>query len=94
MKYEFTCEEHGYIAADFSIKMGPSANFLCPVCSIPARRVYTAPPIHYNTQGFFSTDQDKHGDKLERMNRAYQKEYGEKPPEPAKDVPKNAREKY
>jgi predicted nucleic acid-binding Zn ribbon protein len=94
MKYEFMCEEHGYIAAEFPIKKGPSPDFLCPLCFAPVRRIYTAPPIFYNTQGFHNTDYDGHGDKLERMNRAYEKEYGEKPPEPAKDVPKNAREKY
>lgn len=93
MKYEFKhCDK--YIEVDYPIKEGPPKHVACPECGENMKRVYNAPPVKYNTQGFHATDYDAHGDKLERMNKTWSETYGEKPPEPARDIPKNSSDPY
>ena len=58
------------------------------------RRLYAAPPIHYHCQGFHTTDYNKHGDKLEQLNKNWSRYYNEEPPKPASDVPRNSSEPY
>jgi hypothetical protein len=72
---------------------------MCPVCGAPAKRVYTAPPVAFNCDGFHQTDYGKGndgraGDKRELLNKQWSQAWGEPPPPPAADVPKNSSEKY
>lgn len=92
--YEFECVEHGRVSVQAPMQEGPPRVHRCPICGVLTKRVFAAQPVVYKAQGFHSTDYDKHGDKLERMNKQYEKEYGEKPPPPAKDVPTNRSEPY
>lgn len=94
MRYPYKCREHGYFEVMAPIAEGPPSVVHCEQCDNVAVRVFESPPIEYRCQGFHSTDYNKHGDILERANRAYEKEYGEKPPPMAKDVPRNLKEPY
>ena len=94
MRYPYKCKEHGAFEVSAPIAEGPPRVVYCSQCDGVATRVYEAPPVEYRSQGFHSTDYNKHGDKLELANKAYEKEYGEKPPPPAKDVPRNLKEPY
>src|SRR5690606_40658092 len=62
------------------ISGGPGKIRSCPRCSQDAVRVYYAPPVHYHAQGFHTTDYDKTGDRLEKMNKTWSKQFGEAPP--------------
>lgn len=92
--YEFECDEHGRFGVQRSMKEGPPRVQKCPVCKTVSTRVFAAPPIHYHSQGFHNTDYDKNGDILEQANKKYKQEYGEDPPPPAKDVPRNLSKPY
>ncbi len=92
MIYLFRCDEHGVFEVDAPIQTGPGKMRSCPRCSQDAVRVYYAPPVHYHAQGFHTTDYDKTGDRLEKMNKTWSKQFGEAPPPPAKDIPKNSGE--
>jgi putative FmdB family regulatory protein len=94
MIYEYVChKDRMTLDVTRSIHSEPE-EVLCPQCQEPMQRLYTAPPVHYNSQGFHSTDYDSHGDKLERLNKEYSRITGETPPAPAKDVPRNSSEPY
>lgn len=94
MRYEYDCYTHGAFEIEAPIDTGPPSVVYCPQCHEGAMRNYVIPPIHFHTQGFHATDYDKHGDKLERLNKQWSKETGEAPPPPAKDVPKNSSDPY
>ena len=97
MRYAFKCERrHDPITFEVSAPMaeGPPSDVTCPTCGAAAIRVFHSTLVKYNAQGFHTTDYDKHGDKLERFNDNWSKKYGEKPPPPAEDVPRNAGEPY
>lgn len=94
MRYPFRCKEHGDFEVSAPIAEGPPSVVHCQECQGVAVRIYEVPPVEYRAQGFHTTDYNKHGNILEQANKAYEKEYGEKPPPPAKDVPKNLKEPY
>lgn len=94
MKYPFRCAEHGDFEVSAPIEMGPPSVVECAVCGEKAKRVYLPLTDIWNTQGAHKTDYDKTGDKLEKLNANWSKKYGEKPPAPAKDVPKNLKDPY
>lgn len=93
MKYDYKhCGKR--IEVEASIKDGPPEVVECPECGDNMVRIYQAPPVRYDCQGFHTTDYDSQGDRLERMNKTWSEAYGEAPPEPAKDIPKNSSEPY
>lgn len=92
MIYIYKCDEHGTFEANAPIEKGPGKIRQCPLCSQDSFRVYSSPPVHYHAQGFHKTDYDKDGDKLEKLNKTWSRQFGEKPPPPAKDVDKNSGE--
>lgn len=92
--YEFECVEHGRVSVQRPIQEGPPRVHYCSICGEITKRVYEVRPIMYRAQGFHNTDYDQYGDRLEQANKAYKAEYGEDPPPPAKDVPKNLSEPY
>ena len=94
MIYPYVCDKDRIgLDVERSIHAEPEVP-LCPQCGQKMRRVYTVNPVHYNSQGFHTTDYDKHGDKLERLNREYSRITGESPPPMASDVPRNSSEPY
>jgi hypothetical protein len=70
----------------------------CPACQMNMTRVFTAPPVLFNSDGFHATDYGKGnvgiGDNQELIRKQYERATGEKAPPPAADVPKNSRDKY
>jgi predicted nucleic acid-binding Zn ribbon protein len=104
MKYLYRCtaadDRESYFEVEAPMAEGPPHVVYCPTCSMPATRVYTAPPIKWNTSGahgragHYQGDYDSKGDKLERLNANWSKATGQKPPPPASDVPKNSSDPY
>lgn len=97
MRYPYSCSNHEEdmtFEISAPIAEGPPSVVHCPVCNETARRIYNTAAEVWHTQGAHKTDYDKHGDRLEQANKAYMKEYREKPPPPAKDVPRNLKEPY
>lgn len=91
MKYEFKhCGTLTEIEAP--IKEGPPAKVECPECGEQMIRVYEAVPDIWHCQGAHKTDYSATGDRLEEMNKAWSKHYGEAPPPPAKDIGRNSSE--
>lgn len=97
MRYQFLCEnqqQQELFDVEAPIDTGPPSVVYCPVCGVEARRVWNVPPIKYNSQGFHNTDYDSTGDRLEKLNKSWSAKYGEEPPPPAKDVPRNLNDIY
>lgn len=94
MIYEYVCHKDRKIVDVRRSIYDEPEDVLCPQCHEPMKRLYTAPPVHYHTQGFHSTDYDGQGDKLERLNKEFSRITGESPPPMAKDVPRNSSEPY
>lgn len=91
--YEFKCPVDG--SFDMVLKFDEvTGTYPCVTCGRPADRVFTAPIVRFNCDGFHATDYGKGnkgvGTKIEQMNDAWSKEWGEKPPKPAIDVPRNS----
>lgn len=56
MKYIYECPGDGepvYIERSIS---APEQDYACPRCGAKMRRVYESPPVHFRTNGFYSTD--------------------------------------
>lgn len=73
------------------------ATVACPRCGLDSERVWSVPPVLYNCDGFHATDYGKGvgtGSKVEQMNKAWGRAWGEEPPPPATDVPRNKRDRY
>lgn len=90
--YTYTCPKDG----DFEVvlKMQEvTACQECPTCSTHSPRNFQIDlnnvPTIWHTDGAHNTDYGKTGHKQDQLAKAYEKETGEKAPEPAKDVPKN-----
>lgn len=94
MKYLYRCENGEEFDVQSPIHVGPPKDVTCPVCGKAARHVFLSSPIHYNAQGFHTTDYDKNGDKLEWLNKNWSKFYGEDPPPPGTKIPKSSSEKH
>jgi hypothetical protein len=94
MRYVFRCYDHDPFEVEAPIAEGPPSIVYCPVCNEEAMRIWASTPVRWDTQGAHNTDYDQHGDKLERFNNNWSKKYNEKPPPPAKDVPKNSKDPY
>lgn len=94
MKYPYHCDIHGEFEIQAPIKEGPPNLVHCPVCHKAGKRIYTITEEHWHCQGSHKSDYDKHGDKVEHLNRSWSKHFGEKPPPPASDVPRNSSEPY
>lgn len=90
MIYVFKCPNGDVREISAPIDKGPPRVLYCTTCGEKMKRVYFSPPVKYNTQGFHATDYDSQGDKLERFNKNWEKKYGEKAPEPARDIKRNA----
>lgn len=94
MKYPYVCDDDRIsVEIERSIHADVEEVF-CPICKKALRRIYGPLPVHFHSQGFHKTDYDKHGDKLERLNKNWSEYYGEAPPPPAKEVPRNSSEPW
>ncbi len=77
-----------------------TSDYPCPECGLRAKRLYTSPPVVYNSDGFYTTDRKGiknkgGGDKQQRLREYYEYHHpNEKAPPPAADVPKSGGEKY
>jgi hypothetical protein len=100
MRYLFRCYVDGDFTIDAPMAEGPPTTVYCPLCHEESLRVFEDVPTYWHTggahgrEGQYAGDYGKHGDKLEQLNANWSKRYGEKPPAPAKDVPKNLKEPY
>lgn len=100
MRYAYRCYTHGEFEIEAPIKEGPPAIVYCPSCHEESLRVFGDVPTYWHTsgahgrEGEYAGDYGKRGDKLEQFNNNWSKHYGEKPPPPAKDVPRNLKEPY
>jgi len=94
--YLFRCAEHGEF--DVTRPMAEaSAPATCPTCQAEAKRIFVVPPDVWHCDGSHRGDYGKGnhtGSKVDQLNREWSKYYGEAPPPPAKDVPKNSGEKF
>jgi hypothetical protein len=89
VRYEFRCHEHGSYIITAPIQTGPQQS-QCPTCGDEGVRVYEPVVDVWHTDGAHKTDYNKHGDKLEKLNRDWSRATGEKPPPPAPDIKRNA----
>lgn len=94
--YLYRCATHGVfeLVEKISEAGGPRP---CPSCGVMSRRVYTPVIDVWHTDGAFKTDHVNDtlpGDKRERLNKQWSAAWGEPPPPPAPDVPKNSGEKW
>lgn len=95
--YVFRCATHG----EFEIvrKMAEAGEPAgCPECGLDADRVWLPTPDVWACDGSHKGDYGKGNDgqagsKRDLLNKRWSKAWGEKPPAPAKDVPKNSRDK-
>ena len=100
MRYPFICErDDTYVEVERSIHDGPPAEVRCPECDGPLKRLYGSTPAIWRCEGSLGSrgsvgDYNKYGDKKEMLNRQWSRYYGEEPPKPAMDVPKNLSEPY
>lgn len=94
--YEFLCRDHGpFEVVRKYADAGEPAD--CPVCHHKAQRLYSSVPDIWHTDGAHKTDYGRGnhiGDKRTALNKLWSKQWGEKPPPPATDVPRNSGEKY
>lgn len=100
MRYDFDCYTHGLFEVEAPIDTGPPDVIYCPQCHEESVRVWHAAPVRWDTDGAHGQkgshfgDYNATGNKLEQLNRSWSKKYNEKPPPPAKDVPRNSRDPY
>lgn len=70
----------------------------CPVCGQFMKRIYSAVPDIWNTEGSHRGDYGsglgRGGTKADILRRNYKQQYGEEAPPPATDVPRNHKEKW
>lgn len=96
MKYPHDCYTHGRFDVEAPITEGPPDVVYCPECHEESMRVYSIPPVRWDTDGahgragHWAGNYDATGDKLEKLNKNWSKKYGEKPPAAAKDIPRNS----
>ena len=93
MRYPYRCYEHGDFIVEAPITKGPPSIVYCPSCHEESLRIYENPPTHYNSQGFHNTDYNKHGNKLDQLNQSMG-QGREKPPPPAKEVPRSGKDPF
>lgn len=91
--YDYMCAKDGIVTV--VQKMSEAKEITeCPICHGTAKRIYgEVPPVHYHTDGFFSTDNFKGdttpGDKREKLNKAWSAAWGEPPPPADREQPRN-----
>ena len=91
--YVYRCKEHGVFEV---VQKYEDASWThpCPTCGMQAKKSFGDVPVHYHTDGFFSTDHfkgdNRPGDKRERLNKDFERAGYGKPPPPDKSVPRNA----
>lgn len=94
--YEFYCRDHGIFEVVRKMAdAGEPAD--CPVCHTRSQRLFASVPDVWHCEGSHKGDYGRGnfvGDKRTALNKAWSKFYGEKPPPPAADVPRNSSEKY
>ena len=97
-EYVYECSSHG--AFTLMQRMDEQhTRAPCPECLELSPRVFTTNPTHFHASGFhgrsghYMGDYDKHGDKLEQLNKGWSEAWNEPPPPPDKKVSKNSGER-
>lgn len=95
--YEFECDQCDVRHSTTRRMSEAGEPFQCPKCGGPTRRIFFAAPVTWHTDGAHVTDYGRGnhiGTKNDELNRIWSKQFGEAPPPPASDVPKNSGEKF
>ena len=95
-RYDYRCPSCGIV--EIVQKMADATERLeCQVCGSMMIRIYQPVTDIWHTDGSHKGDygSGNHvGTKTDALNRNWSKAWGEDPPPPAADVPKNGSEKY
>lgn len=92
-EYDYRCETDGVFTLQQKMT-DDHARAPCPTCGEDAPRIYNVNPTHFHASGFhgrrgqYCGDYDKHGDKLEQLNKGWSEAWNEPPPPPQKNPPK------
>lgn len=92
MRYDFITEDGEVFSIEASIREGPPSKPKHPETGKVGKRVWYPVQDVWNTDGAHRHMYNKHGDKLDQLNRAWSKSSGESPPPPSKEVNRNSGE--
>lgn len=89
MRYDFHCPSCK-LTFEIVRKMAEAGDPTdCPDCGAQAQRVFGVPPVQYKASGFYATDYFKDntfaGSKQDWIRKNYEKQTGEKAPDPIKE---------
>lgn len=95
-EYTYKCPNHGQVVLQLSMKDAVAITE-CPDCGAEMPRDFrtdmTTIAEIWACQGAHKTDYDATGDRLEKLNTAWSKATGEKPPPVSREIKRNSRGK-
>lgn len=93
--YTYFCEVDGHFTVRQPMSQAKD-KYPCAVCGVLCPRDWREDLLITDMiprcQGFERTDYDKYGDKLERLNRSWERKTGMKAPPMDKSVPRNSKD--